>query len=335
MKIFAVLTTNNEADILSDCLLSCIKWVDTVYVFDTGSTDSTPDILEFLSNKHPQIVYYRSEHRSYDFLRSNNEVFSHYFKYSSPGDWWCLLSTDEFYPEYVRLFLDKVPPVYDCIWDVRANFYFTDQDLKRFCSQFPGDLFADLPPMHTFYKTLRFYKADYSEPRFFRHTVSTSPRTLFTSHNFPHAWHDRILNLHYQYRYPSQILSRVLMRQSIFHDSGHLRVFHHEINFNRSTPATASLSSSKYNTLLTRIVDSSTLNHIDGQILSSSFSIEIAHNALPRMPISIQVLFYLLSDTLAHYFAKFRVAFTSRYDKYIRNQLTSLTSLGRQSPPHG
>lgn len=314
MKIFSVLTTNNEADILRDCLLSAIEWSDRVYVFDTGSTDSTPDVLKELSEEYEQIVYYKSEFRDYDFLLSNNEVFSHYFGESTPGDWWCLLSTDEFFADNVRPFLSRVPSVFDCVWDLRLNFYFTEIDYERFKKEFRSEVRKDTPSMHRFYRTLRYYKADYSEPRFFRHNSYTNQKTLFIPSNFKCAWFDRIINFHYQYRYPAQITRRVLDRQSIYSDSEHLRVFQHEMSFGRST-VEGRLDDNSEELLLQRVVDSCTLNRIDEQHLTSSTKVVVEHELLAPIPLSSGSIRFLLSGAIRHVNAKLRLGLGARVDR--------------------
>jgi len=318
MNIHAILTTNNEADILEACLMSAIKWAHNIYVFDTGSTDSTPEILSKLSCDYPQIIYYKSEYREYNFLLSNNEVFSHYFHLSNQGDWWCLLSTDEFYPEYVCSFISRVPPPYDCIWDLRVNFYFTDVDYDRFLSIYGSDLTVDSLEVHNFFSSLRHYKADYSEPRFFKHTPATFASSLFTPSNFPHACPSRILNFHYQYRFPAQIVRRVVNRQSIYRHSLHLRIFDHEANFSRAIHSHTTPTSYFATILSSRVVDSTTLSYLDTEGLSAASHLHIEHSNLPPLPLTIKILFFLLYSSSLFYLAKYKLAFTSRVDRSFR-----------------
>jgi hypothetical protein len=314
-------------------LLSAIEWADLVFVFDTGSTDATPNILKRLSSIHHKIIYYKSEYRPYDFLVSNNEVFAHYFHLSSLGDWWCLLSTDELYAERIRPFISRIPYFYDCIWDLRVNFFFTELDLKHFISIYGSEIENDLPSMHNFYRSLRYYKADYSEPRFFKHTSSTSPTTLFTSSNFRHAWFDRALNLHYQYRFPSQIIQRVHSRRIIFNESSHLRIFNHEINFNRPTLCSnSSLQSCYPEELSSRIVESDSLNCFDPKAIISSSKLVVQHASLPSPPVTSKILINLLNTSLVYFSKKYLLAILTRLamlSNYIISSIDSFVACVR------
>ena len=187
MKIHAILTTNNEADILEDCIRSALQWADKIYVFDTGSTDNTIDVIKGLrSDKQigSRVVHYKSEYRPFNWAKSLNEVFQTYFDQSSIGDWWCTLCTDEIYRDDPLEIISKIPKGFDCVWSIMINYYFTERDLSRFYSKFGAQSLSDIDTMYGFYKTLEYYTAAYSEPRFFKHTDSLKRECLFTSENF-------------------------------------------------------------------------------------------------------------------------------------------------------
>jgi glycosyltransferase involved in cell wall biosynthesis len=326
MKVFAILTTNNESDILHDCLLSALCWADKVFVMDTGSTDATPDILSKMSEDHQgRIFYYKSEFREYNFIKTNNELFRHFFHFSEIGDWWCTLSTDEFFGKDTRLMLSRIPPEFNCVWDIRINFYFTEKDLESFVATYGKDYLSDMASMHSFYKTLNYYKADYSEPRFFRHNKCTLSSTLFLARNFNRIWYDRAVNFHYQYRHPSQILRRVATRKAIYSRTGYMKVFSHENNFApllfRGLDSTSVTSKS----LQERIVDSSYLNKIRRNSAGiDASSPVISFSELPLMPYSSIDVGTLLLSSIRARFRALRVSVLARSSLLLGNIISLL-----------
>jgi len=221
-KIHAILPTNNEADILEECLEAASLWADYIYVFDTGSNDDTWSIVNRLAENNPKIIPYLSEYRPYNFTKTLGEVFSHYFHKSQKGDWWCTLCTDEQYLEDPRIFLAKLDSRYDSVWSSTLQYYYTNRDFELFNNSNPGG--------KHFYKhseRLSWYRNNYSEVRFYKHGPSTKKSTLFLQKNFPKVSPNRIAMQHFQFRTPQQIIKRVRSRQKIF-DGDPLMQFAHE-----------------------------------------------------------------------------------------------------------
>ena len=227
-KIHSILLTNNESDILAECIDSALKWSDYIYIFDTGSTDKTLEIINSFTLLHTNIILYKSEYRLYNFTKNISEVFSYYFKNSSIGDWWCTLCTDEQYPEDPRIFLAKVPLIYNNVWSNTLNYYFTENELK-IINQDPK-LYANDFSKIKYSLFLKYYKNNYSEIRFYRHNKNTFHDTLLIPKNFKFTSPNKITLQHFQYRSPSQIISRVRSRLKIY-DQDKLKQFKHEFYF--------------------------------------------------------------------------------------------------------
>jgi glycosyltransferase involved in cell wall biosynthesis len=179
-------------------LEAAAKWCDAIYVFDTGSDDESWDQVEKIAAKYPQVVPFKREARDFDDgLRA--EVFAAFRDRASAGDWWCRLDADEIYAEDPREFLEKVPLCHHVVWSIHLQYYFTEGDRER---HERGEV--SLP---------RFYKANASEPRFFRHrdrlvwSRGAWPRHLGIVHP------SRIKLKHYQYRSPEQIQRRLDTRR--------------------------------------------------------------------------------------------------------------------------
>lgn len=227
-KIHSILLTNNESDILAECLEAACRWADHIYVFDTGSTDNTWEIIRGMAAAYPQIVPYRSEYRPYNFTKTLGEVFAHYFENSAIGDWWCTLCTDEQYPEDPRMFLAKVNGRYNCVWSSTLNYYFSEVEMKNVEEDArwrTGDLRGI-----KYSEFLCHYLNNYSEVRFYRHNAATRADTSLQARNFQGISPQRIAMQHFQYRSPKQIVDRVRSRQRIF-DGDPLFQFAHEVDF--------------------------------------------------------------------------------------------------------
>ncbi len=221
-KIHAILPTNNEADILEECIEAASVWADYIYVFDTGSNDETWLIVKRLAEINPKVIPYLSEHRPYNFTKTLGEVFTHYFHMSKQGDWWCTLCTDEQYVEDPRIFLAKLDGRYDSVWTSTLQYYYTRSDFELFQTIDPRD---QLFSKHS--QRLSWYRNNYSEVRFYRHGTTTKQNTLFLQKNFPRVSPNRIAMQHFQFRTPEQIVKRVRSRQKIF-DEDPLMQFVHE-----------------------------------------------------------------------------------------------------------
>ena len=268
-KIHSILLTNNEADILAECIDSALKWSDYIYIFDTGSTDKTLEIINSFTLSHTNIILYKSEYRLYNFTKNISEVFSYYFKNSSIGDWWCTLCTDEQYPEDPRIFLAKVPLFYNNVLSNTLNYYFTENELK-IINQDPKLSANDFSKIK-YSLFLKYYKNNYSEVRFYRHYKNTFHDTLLIPKNFKYTSPNKITLQHFQYRSPSQIISRVRSRLKIY-DQDKLKQFKHEFYFTLDDNGFHSFKNIHLNELdfanitdseilKSRIIDSSKLNY--------------------------------------------------------------------------
>lgn len=220
-KIHAICLVKDEIDVIGQSLGAALSWCDYIYVYDNGSTDGTWEFVQRLANKHQGIIPFKQDAKTFhNGMRS--EVFNHFRKNASRGDWWCILDADEFYVDDPKLFLAKVPSAYGVVCSASLQYYFTDHDWELF--QQSPDLYADDVPVE---KKLRYYLNNWSELRFFRHydhlswsNERSSPR------NLPPVCPVRICLKHYQYRSPQQMEKRLALR------FGSPRPFVHEVQRN-------------------------------------------------------------------------------------------------------
>ena len=202
IKIHSICVVKNEADIIEYCLLEASKWSDYIYVYDNGSNDGTWETV--LSLKNDKIIPWKQEDKCFqESLRG--EVFNEFKHKAQPGDWWCRLDSDEFYVQSPRDFLSKVHPLNHVVWGIAIEYYLTQKDIDslNFEQSIP-DLLSKI----------RFYRAENSEPRFFKHRNGL----IWNSNG---AWpnhmglvnKERIFYKHYKYRTPQQIQRRLDTRR--------------------------------------------------------------------------------------------------------------------------
>ena len=202
-KIHSICVVKNEADIIEHCLTQAAQWSDYIYVYDGSSTDDTWE--KVLSMQSEQIIPWKRHDKVFqECLRG--EVYNAFKHQARDGDWWCRLDADEFYLESPRNFLARVKPQYHVVWGIAIEYYLTHEDYNSL------DFTQPIPQL---LPQLRYYKAENSEARFFRH------RSNLVWHDEHAAWpkhmgvvnRDRILYRHYKYRTPSQIQLRLDTRR--------------------------------------------------------------------------------------------------------------------------
>jgi hypothetical protein len=200
MKIHCITLTKNEEDIVHHCLTEASKWADYIYVYDGLSTDGTWDIVRSLESS--KIIPWKRDGEVFsETLRA--EVFNEFRHLSAHGDWWIALDVDEFYGN-LRETLSHIPERHDLVWALPIQYYLTWQDVAAIDFTLPIELRL---PM------LRYYHAQWSEPRCFRYRE----RLVWDSGAWPrHAGvvaRQRVVFKHYQYRSPEQIQRRLDTRR--------------------------------------------------------------------------------------------------------------------------
>lgn len=207
MKIYGMSVIKNEADVIAQTLTSAAQWCDYIYVFDNGSGDGTWEIVQSLAADNPTIVPFKQDDCT--FLESlRRDIFLHYAENNAPGDWWVRLDSDEIYVDDPRQFFPKVPRDYDVVWGAMLQYYFTDEDLRRY-EQDPS-AYADSLPTE---QKCRYYLNNWSEPRAFRYdrTIYWPPKRSWPI--LGRSAPMRIRIKHYQYRSPESIQRRIEVRR--------------------------------------------------------------------------------------------------------------------------
>lgn len=203
MKIFALCVVKNEADIIGECLQAASAWADRIFVYDGESTDGTWE--KVLAMQNDRIVPWKRDGKVFqEALRA--EIFNAFRHEASDGDWWCHLDADEFYVRNPRELLAAVPPPHHVVWGIAVEYYLTQQDV---------DTIDFAVPTNDILNALRYYRAENSEPRFFRHRNGL---VWNESEGWPRhmgiATPERLLYKHYKFRSPHQMQLRIDTRRS-------------------------------------------------------------------------------------------------------------------------
>jgi hypothetical protein len=205
MRIHGMCVVRNEADVIEQSLRAAARWCDRIYVLDNGSDDGTWERVQELARELPQVVPFGQDPRPFD-SGIREEILRHHAGGAGPEDWWCILDADEFYVDDPREFLARVPRRYRTVWKQDLSYYFTDEDLEAWRRD--PSLYADTVPVE---ERLRYYSADWSEIRFFRHPHGAGRPTI--PWDSPRTYPRRIRLKHFQYRSPEQIQKRLDTRR--------------------------------------------------------------------------------------------------------------------------
>jgi glycosyltransferase involved in cell wall biosynthesis len=213
-RIHAVCLVNNEEDIISQTLSYASQFCHRIYVFDTGSTDSSWSKVHQVENS-VVIPFRREKVAFYDGLRA--QVFNAVKDQCSVGDWFFILDADEFLAEDPKKAIGIAEKEgADQINTLQYNFYFTDKDWQAYKN---GKDSREQPIA----QRRRYYRFVNIEQRLFRITEDLVWPEYIDSAN-PRGYMKpigarkqkkcsyRIPNRHYQYRDPEQIQLRLKTR---------------------------------------------------------------------------------------------------------------------------
>jgi hypothetical protein len=210
MRIHGLLVVRDEADIIAQCLRHAATWCDHIYVYDTGSTDGSWEIVQELATELKQVVPYKREEVWFDDgLRA--VIFDHYRSKARDGDWFVRLDSDEFYPVPPSQFIrEHLRPIESLIYYQAYEFRLTWEEVENYSSD--ASILADRKsPIQD--RRRYFIPLVYSEPRLFRYRTGMSwLPTRPWPFNCGFAARERIPVQHYQHRDPIQMIQRFHLR---------------------------------------------------------------------------------------------------------------------------
>ncbi len=210
MRFHGMMLLRDEEDILSQCLDHLLTWADTVYILDTGSTDSSWEIVQDYAKRDKRIVPWKYQPIVYDDnLRS--WMFHHLREKFDDGDWVLRLDADEFYhvapPRWVK---ERARPFEG---HAKLQWYFfrlTRQEVADWEAgrETTADRVRPIRERRRFYQVAR-----YAEPRMFKYRRTMRwPEGQSFPYNAGLVARERLPILHYPHRDPQQLVERVKLR---------------------------------------------------------------------------------------------------------------------------
>jgi glycosyltransferase involved in cell wall biosynthesis len=219
VRIHAVCLVKDEEDVIAQSLLHASRFCHKIYVFDTGSSDNTWQVVQSIDNGIV-VPLWQEAVPFYDGLRA--KVFNAVRHLFAEGDWCLILDSDEF-------LVDDPQPAIDWaerngaqqINTLQYNFYYTDRDWQDHLAG------KDSRCQSIAYRR-HYYRFTNIEQRLFR----VSPKIHWpedTNEKHPRGFMmprqnnrlklklkvspQRLANCHYQYRDPDQIQTRLRIRR--------------------------------------------------------------------------------------------------------------------------
>jgi hypothetical protein len=224
-KFHALLPVREEADIIGQCLRHLLTWADAVYVFDTGSVDSTWEIVQQFASEDRRIVPLMNDAVFFSDKRLRAWMFHQARRRMREGDWFLRVDADEFHhvapPEFVEQRMRKHETVgYHQYYDFRL----TASEVKDWAEG--RETLADRSrPIE---ERRRWFTASvYSEPRLCRYRETMQwPETVSFPFNAGYVARERLPIRHYPHRDPVQLNRRCRLRACMMNDPENSAALH-------------------------------------------------------------------------------------------------------------
>jgi len=214
MRFHGLLLVRDEADIISEYLRESLKWADSIWILDTGSTDGTWEAINEFANIDSRVrpfqkkdVVFGQNLRSYLFDYARDQ-FKH-------GDWIVKLDADEFFVIDPRSFVKKYVRIDEgCIYLQWYYFRITSKEVS-FYEENSKSIFLDRK--RSIFDRRRFYKlTKHTEPRMFKYRKSMKFRREDSFPRFAGMISERMIPIrHYPHRDPLQLKRRYALRSAM------------------------------------------------------------------------------------------------------------------------
>jgi hypothetical protein len=188
-----------------------LKWVDAVYIFDTGSVDATWDIVQDYASRDKRVVPLRRDHVFYSEIHLRGWIFQQARQFMRDGDWFLRVDADEFHhippPEFVKAHMARHETI---AWHQYYNFQLTESEAAAWLAgkETVQDRSRPIEERRRW-----FTPSEYSEPRLcrYRSTMKWSPPASFP-YNSGFVARQRLPIRHYPNRDPLQMSRRCRLR---------------------------------------------------------------------------------------------------------------------------
>jgi hypothetical protein len=213
MKLHGLLLTRDDDDIIGECISHALTWCDALYIFDTGSSDNTRDIVSDFSKNDKRVV--RVNKTNSPILMDSGlrgYVFNLVRHMAKQGDWFVQVDVDEFYHQNPRDFISSnISGIDTAVWNITYEFRLTESEVDdwSYGRETIENRRISISERRRWYNVLQ-----HSEPRMFkyRNSMSWTPYISYP-YNMGFVSENRIAVRHYPQRDPLQLRKRWLLRK--------------------------------------------------------------------------------------------------------------------------
>ena len=214
MKFHAMLPVRDEADIIGQCLRHLLSWADAIYVFDTGSSDETWEIVQQFAAEDKRVVPLKRDSVFFSDKRLRGWMFYQARRRMRPGDWFLRVDADEFHHISPRDFVKTRIRRHETLA------YHQYYDFRLIASEVEDwqqgrETLADRKrPIEE--RRRWFIPSLYTEPRLCRYRESMQwPETVSFPYNAGYVAVERLPIRHYPHRDPFQLAFRCKLRAAM------------------------------------------------------------------------------------------------------------------------
>lgn len=206
-----MLPVRDEADIIGQCLRHLLAWADAIYVFDTGSSDDTWEIVQQFAAEDRRVAPLRKDAVFFSDKRVRGWMFHQARRRMREGDWFLRVDADEFHhvwpPDFVRTRMRE----HDTIaYHQYYDFQLTSSEVKDW-EQGTETLEDRKRPIED--RRRWFIPSVYTEPRLCRYRESMRwPEEVSFPYNAGYVAVARLPIRHYPHRDPEQLALRCALR---------------------------------------------------------------------------------------------------------------------------
>jgi glycosyltransferase involved in cell wall biosynthesis len=218
MQLFCLLPVRDEADIISQCLDHLLIWADKIFIFDTGSIDTTWEIVQEYALKHKQVIALKKDHVYFSESRLRSYLFHVARQEMREGDWFLRVDSDEFHhispKEFIKERLQKHETI---VYHQYYNFEITESEVANLSSYeaIVGERQKPLIDRRRYYTI-----SEYTEPRLCKYRASMKwPQTISYPYNAGFVARERLPIRHYRFRDPLQMEHSTRLRAAMLSDN--------------------------------------------------------------------------------------------------------------------
>jgi hypothetical protein len=212
MAFHGVLVLRDEADMIAELLGHLLTWVDSLGVYDTGSTDGTWEFVQAAAARDRRVIVLGHETVPYDNgLRAM--AFERARSRYRNGDWVARLDADEFYhvppPRFVE---ERLARGHGRLFAQMYDFLITHEEARAW-DEGRESLADRARPIES--RRRRYLVQEFPEPRLFRYRRTMRwPATSYVPLCGGPVARARIPVRHYRWRDPVQAAARCALRSA-------------------------------------------------------------------------------------------------------------------------